>query len=123
MKQGNQFYFDVQITDSEGNILTNEHVEKIVFYVSNVKKEYTSTSEDVIYDSESKCFKVWLKEEDTLNLEDYIDLDARILFDTNEILGCYIRQEFFNPMLVKESILDEDESDDTDENEPSEEVI
>ena len=115
MKQGNQFYCDIQIIDSAGTILTNESVTKIVFYfkdtdeTSFVKKEYTRDSQDVLYDSETQCFKVWLTEEETLNLEDTIEIDARILFDSGEILGCQIKTEYFNPMLVKESILDEEE--------------
>lgn len=110
MKQGNQFYLDFQIVDNENceNILTSEGVKKIVFYIGDLKKTYSKTSEEVTYDEENKCFKVWLTEEETLEFNGLVDLDCRILFDTDEILGCYKSQEYFNPLLIEESILEEE---------------
>ena len=109
MKQGNQFFCDIKIYDEKYHELTNEGVEKIVFYIGDIKKTYEDGSEEVIYDENNKCFKVWLAEEETLELNGEVEMDARILFITGEILGCYIKKEYFNPVLVKESILDEGE--------------
>lgn len=107
MKQGNQFYLDIQIVDDNCNILTNEMVRKIVFYISaDLKKTYASGSDEVVYDSDSKCFRIWLSEEETLQFNGLVDLDARILFENNTIMGCYKSQEYFNPALVNESILE-----------------
>ena len=104
MKQGNQFYLDIQIQDDNGTILTNEAVEKIVFYLKDLEKTYSENSQEVIYDNNNKCFKIWLTEEETLQIVGAIDLDARILFKNDEILGCYIKQIYFNPTLAKDSI-------------------
>ena len=110
MKQGNQFNLGIQIYDDEGNILTTEGVEKVVFGISNLTKEYTSTSEDVTFDNETQYFKIWLTEEETLQISGQIDIDARILYESGEILGCYITKVYFNPTIITESIIgDEDE--------------
>lgn len=106
MKQGNQFYLEFQIVDNNKNILTDEGVKKIVFYIGELKRTYTPDSEEVIYDKDKKCFKIYLTEEETLDFE-MVDLDARILFNNNEILGCYKSKIYFNEALVKESILDD----------------
>lgn len=112
MKQGNQFYLEFQIYDNDGQILTNVGVKKIVFYIGNLKKTYKKDVEldevEVIYDEENKCFDIWLTEAETLQFPGLIDVDARILFDSGVILGCYKTQEYFNEILVNESILDEE---------------
>lgn len=104
MKQGNQFYLEFQIVDNDGNILTNDHVAKIVFYIGGLKRTYTPSSSEVTYDEDKQCFKIWLTEAETLQFE-MIDVDARILFDNDEILGCYKTRLYFNEVLVNESIL------------------
>lgn len=108
MKQGNQFYLEFQIVDNDKNVLTNENVEKIVFYIGNLKRTYTSTSTEVTYDSGKKCYDIWLTEAETMQFET-IDVDARILFTTGEIMGCYKTQLYFNEIMVKESILESEE--------------
>lgn len=103
MKQGNQFYLEFQIVDNDKNVLTNKNVAKIVFYIGGLKRTYTPESTEVTYDSEKQCYDIWLTEAETLQFET-IDVDARILFTTGEILGCYKTQLYFNEVLVKESI-------------------
>lgn len=105
MKQGNQFYLEFQIVDNDENILTNTNVAKIVFYIGNLKRIYTPGGSEVTYDEDKQCYKIWLTEAETLQFET-VDVDARILFDNNEILGCYKTQLYFNEILVNESILE-----------------
>lgn len=104
MKKGDQFYLEFQIVDNNGNILTNVDVDKIVFYIANLKRTYTPNGDEVTYDSEKKCYKVWLTEQETLGF-DLIDIDARILFNNGQIMGCYKDKIYFNDILVSESIL------------------
>ena len=110
MKQGNQFYLEFQIVDNNGTILTNDNVAKLVFYIGeDIKRTYTPDSTEVLYNEDKKCFEVYLTEAETLEFK-MIDIDARILFKNNQILGCEKTQLYFNEVLVKESILDEDTS-------------
>lgn len=105
MKQGNQFYLEFQIVDNDGIVLTNKNVEKVVFYIGNLKRIYTPESTEVTYDSEKQCYDIWLTESETMQFET-VNVDARILFTTGEILGCYKTQLYFNEIMVKESILE-----------------
>lgn len=105
MKQGNQFYLEFQLVDNDKNILTNTNVAKIVFYIGDLKRTYTPNGNEVTYDSKKQCYDIWLTEAETLQFET-VDVDARILFTTGEILGCYKTQLYFNEVLVNESILE-----------------
>jgi hypothetical protein len=105
MKQGNQFYLEFQLVDNDKNILTNTNVAKIVFYIGDLKRTYTPESTEVTYDESKQCYKIWLTEAETLQFKT-VDVDARVLFTTGEILGCYKTQLYFNEVLVNESILE-----------------
>ena len=105
MKQGNQFYLEFQIVDNDGHIMPNENVAKIVFYIGNLKRTYTPTSTEVTYDGDKQCYDIWLTEAETMQFET-VDVDARILFNTDEIFGCYKTKLYFNEIMVKESILE-----------------
>lgn len=110
MKQGNQFYLEIQIQDEQlpPNILTNEGILKVVFNIDDLTKTYAEDSEEVSYDETKQCFKIWLSEEETLKFNEEVQIEARILFETNEILGSYIKTVYFNPILIDKSILEEE---------------
>lgn len=102
MKQGNQFYLEVQIEDDKGNSLDMIAVSKVQFTIENITKIYDGTSEEVLYDKEKQCFKIWLTEEETFNFEDEVRIDARVLFKNGSIDGTYIIEQTVNESLSKE---------------------
>lgn len=80
MKQGNQFYLDIQIEDENNNLLDINGVEKVQFVIDDLVKTYDGSNLEVSYDNENECFKIWLTEEETFNFKKTIDIDARILY-------------------------------------------
>ena len=100
MKNGFQGYLDFQITDDYDTILDDEIVSKIVFKIGNLKKVYDRVSEEVSYDEESKMYYVWLTEEETMNLNERIKVEAKILTNTDNVVGTYISDMYVHPTLI-----------------------
>ena len=84
MKQGNQFYLEIQLLDDQNEILDIQSVLKVQFTIDNLIKYYDGTNEEVTYDEAKKCFKIWLTEDETFKFERQIAMDASILFKNNK---------------------------------------
>jgi len=108
MKQGNQFYLELEICDDNGNLLNIDNVRKVQFNIGELTKTYTETSDEVIYDNDKKNFKIWLKENETFDFG-LIKIDARVLFINNTILGTEIYTTKFSDVVNKEELDVEDE--------------
>ena len=94
MKQGNQFYLEIQIEDENNNLLDISSVSKVQFNIKDLTKTYDGTSQEVTYDVNKNCFLIWLTENETFKFTKSIKIDARILFKNNTIQETYI--ESFN---------------------------
>ena len=103
MKQGNQFYLELEICDDNGNLLNIDSVKKVQFNIGEITKTYTETSDEVIYDTLKNNFKVWLKEEETLNFG-IVNIDVRVLFENDVILGSEIEKVKFADVVKKEKL-------------------
>ena len=108
MKQGNQFYLEIQVLDEKNEILDIRTVLKVQFTIDNLIKYYDGVSEEVTYDETKKCFKIWLTEDETFKFEKQIKMDARILFKGEEnyksIGGTYIETNYWYDSLKKEKL-------------------
>lgn len=104
MKQGNQFYLEIQLSDEQNKILDIHSVLKVQFTIDNLIKYYDGISEEVTYDESKKCFKIWLTEAETFKFEKQIAMDARILFKNNTIGGTYITNNYWNESLLQEAL-------------------
>ena len=60
MKQGNQFYLDVQITDENDSILDIDVIKKVQFNIGNFTKTYDGKNTEVIYDKEKQINNLYL---------------------------------------------------------------
>ena len=105
MKQGNQFYLEIQIEDDKKNLLNIDLVSKVQFTIDNIIKTYDGINNEVLYDKEKRCFKIWLTEDETFKFEKQTAMDARILFKNNTIGGTYITNNYWNESL-KQEVLD-----------------
>ena len=104
MKRGNQFYLTFEIYDENDNLIDINIVKKIQFNFDTVVKIYDGQSEDVVYDKENKCFKVYLSEEETFNFKDNIKIDARILDKNDLIFGTAIIIQPINDAVNEEKL-------------------
>ena len=104
MKQGNQFYLEIQLIDENNEILDIRSVLKVQFTIDNLIKYYDGSNKEVTYDESKKCFKVWLTEDETFKFEKQIAMDARILFKNNTIGGTYITSNYWNESLKEEPL-------------------
>lgn len=109
MKQGNQFYLEIQLEDEDSNILNIDSVSKVQFVIDDMIKTYDGASDEVTYDKDNQCFKIWLTEDETFELDRNIKIDARILFKNDTIGGSYITETYFYSSL-KQEILDDGEA-------------
>lgn len=90
MKQGNQFYLEIQISDDNDTILDISSVEKVQFNVGDITKIYDGNNLDVTYDNEKQMFKVYLTEQDTFTIQNVVKVDCRVLFKNKLIEGSYV---------------------------------
>lgn len=83
MKQGNQFYLEIQIEDTDGANLDIKGVDKVQFVIKDLVKLYDGTNKEVSYDEDKKCFKIWLTEDETFDFDRNIKIDVRVLYKAN----------------------------------------
>lgn len=110
-KQGNQFYLGLQIEDSLGEFINIKAIDKIQFTIDNLEKIYDGTSEDVTYDEDRKCFKIWLTEDETFKFDKTIKIDVRVLYRKDDegkkiIDGGYIISSYWYDALSKNKLDD-----------------
>lgn len=108
-KQGNQFYLGLQIEDSLGEFINIKAIDKIQFTIDNLEKIYDGTSEDVTYDEDRKCFKIWLTEDETFKFDKTIKIDVRVLYKKDDegkkiIDGGYIISSYWYDTLSKNKL-------------------
>lgn len=108
VKQGNQFYLEFQIEDENGALLDTASILKVQFAIGDLIKTYDGVSNEVIYDSINKIFKVWVTEEETFKFDKQVKMDARVLFKGEEnyrpIGGTYIESNYWYDSLKKEKL-------------------
>lgn len=102
MKKGNQLYINVKITDECGAPLDIGVVKKVQFNIDTITKYFATNSTDVIF--EDGIFKVYLTQEETFKMGTNIELEARVLFIDDTILGTKI-ENIYNENVIKEVIL------------------
>ena len=102
MKQGNQFYLEIQLLDEHTGILDIHSVLQVQFTIGNLIKYYDGISEEVTYDESKKCFKIWLTEDETCKFQKQIKMDSRLLYKHNTISGTYITSKYWNESLLQE---------------------
>ena len=105
-KKGNQLYVEFQVYDKDGQLLDINGVSKVQFNIGELTKTYDGVSEEVTYDKEEQCFRVWLTEDETFGFDNYTKMDVRVLFLNNTIMGSYIEKKFIYDS-IKEIKLDE----------------
>ena len=108
VKQGNQFYLEFQIEDENEALLDTASILKVQFVIGDLIKTYDGVSDEVIYDSVNKIFKVWVTEEETFKFDKQVKMDARVLFKGEEnyrpIGGTYIESNYWYDSLKKEKL-------------------
>lgn len=100
MKKGNQFFMELQISDENDNLLDIQGVKKVQFNIGNITKTYENgvENEEIVYDVDKQNFKIWLTEEETFEL-DLIEIDTRVLYKNDVILGSDIQTIRFNEVV------------------------
>ena len=85
MKQGNQFYLEVQLFDNSDTKLDVSSVKKVQFNIGELTKTYPK---DVTYENDT--FKIWLTENETFRFDNNTSIDVRVLFKNDTIMGTEI---------------------------------
>ena len=104
MKQGNQFYLEIQITNEEDKLIDISAVSKIQFTIGSLTKYYENESNEVTYDEENQVFKIWLTEQETFAFKSLEKIEARVLFKNDVIQGTAIIDEYVFNSLSKEEL-------------------
>ena len=118
-KKGNQLYVEFQVYDKDGQLLDINGVSKVQFNIGELTKTYDGVSEEVTYDKEEQCFRVWLTEDETFGFDNYTKMDVRVLFLNNTIMGSYIEKKFIYDSLKEIKLDEKGENTNEDTNETS----
>lgn len=118
-KKGNQLYVEFQVFDKDGQLLDINGVSKVQFNIGELTKTYDGVSEEVTYDKEEQCFRVWLTEDETFGFDNYTKMDVRVLFLNNTIMGSYIEKKFIYDSLKEIKLDEKGENTNEDTNETS----
>ena len=119
MKRGNQLYVEFQVYDKDGQLLDINGVSKVQFNIGELTKTYDGVSEEVTYDKEEQCVRVWLTEDETFGFDNYTKMDVRVLFLNNTIMGSYIEKKFIYDSLKEIKLDEKGENTNEDTNETS----
>ena len=91
--QGNTYYLPIKITRPNGDIVSDNIVNKIVVTLGELEK--SSERDEIIYDSSNQTWRVILTEEDSFKLKGNVKWQARLLFSDGTVDGtipdvCYV---------------------------------
>lgn len=109
-QEGNTYILEVPLTVN-GEDIDIEDVSLVEFMFEDVRKiygEYVVGSEtitgDVTYDSDEKCFKIPLTQEETFSLSEnnIIKYQARVKFTDNSVSGSCVYNGYVAESISKE---------------------
>lgn len=105
MKRGNQFNLLINLKfKNSQELIAPALVEHIVFTIGDIVKYYNLNSEEVTYDEEKQKYKIRLTQEETLNFDKEIKVEARIKFANNDVYGSVIKKYLVQDVLNEEII-------------------
>ena len=104
MKQGNQFWYGIKLKGKNKEYLNPSIIEKIIFNFDDLQKEYSETSQNVVFDEENNVFKIYLTQEETQKMQNKVKIDVRVKFKNNEILGTIVTERYIFDSLNQEVI-------------------
>lgn len=104
MKQGNQFWYGIKLKDKNKEYLNPIYIDKIIFNFDELQKEYNSDSKDVVFDEINNVFKIYLTQEETQKMQSKVNIDVRVKFKNDEILGTAVTEQYIFESLNKEVI-------------------
>lgn len=82
--QGNSYYLEIYLTDNDGNVFTNDNVDKASFTLGSLTKE----NSDISFNSDTNMWEVYLTEDETFSLDaGQIKWQARFLLIDGTIDG------------------------------------
>lgn len=113
-------YVEFQVFDKDDNLLPIDGVSKVQFNIGELTKTYDGVSEEVTYDEEEQCFRVWLTEDETFAFDNYTKMDVRVMFKNNTIMGSYIEKKFIYDSLKEVKLDEKGEDTNADTNETGE---
>lgn len=84
MMQGDQYRVPVSLKYIDGSSVTETDVRDVEIFVGSVRK---TLADGVIYDADEKCFYVYLTQKETFRLSGDVNVQARILFTSGDVVG------------------------------------
>lgn len=92
--QGSAYKLELHLTDADGLVVTDARVEKGSFTFGDITKLYNKDGTgEVKFDSEINAWIIPLSESETFKLNEYVEWQARLLFDDGLIDGTQTRYE------------------------------
>lgn len=101
-QEGNTYILEIPLTLDGDDININD-ISKVEFMFNDIRKTY-GEDEDVTYDTNEKCFKVPLSQEETFSLQGNksIQYQARVKFTDDSVMGTCIYSGYIQESLSKE---------------------
>ena len=84
MMQGDQYRVPVSLKHEDGSSVTETEVRDVEIFVGSVRK---TLGDGVSYDAGEKCFYVYLMQKETFRLSGDVNVQARVLFTSGDVVG------------------------------------
>lgn len=98
MMQGDQYRIPVYLEHEDGSSVTEAEVQDVEIFVGSVRK---TLSDGVSYDEGEKCFYVHLMQKETFRLIGDVNVQARILFTSGDVVGVDLGTVIFGKSTSK----------------------
>lgn len=100
--QGSSYYLEIKICEIDNSNIDN--VEKGHFVLGDLEKFFVAeegVDSDVLWDSENECFKVFVSQAETFDLEQSIQWQFRAKFKNGQTDGTIPKTEYVYKSLKK----------------------
>ena len=98
MMQGDQYRVPVYLKHEDGSSVTEAEVRDVEIFVGSVRK---TLGDGVNYDAGEKCFYVYLTQKETFRLSGDVNVQARVLFTSGDVVGVNLGTVNFETSVSK----------------------
>ena len=85
MMQGDQFRLPIELKNNDGSFVTQESIRDLEVFVGKIRK--TLLNKDIEFESTENVFYVFLTQKETFMMHGNVNVQARALFLSGDVVG------------------------------------
>lgn len=85
MMQGDQYRLPIELKYEDGTFITPDDVKDIEFFIDKTRKMLSLGQ--AVFEPTENVYYVFLKQKDTFMMRGAVDVQARLLFNSGDVIG------------------------------------